>query len=158
MQKVQSSPKGRNKISELEEEEIDYDDEETLNTLVKDNTYDSSIDLTDDYDVDKMNTTLLDIAANIIDIKSLFSELQSMNPQSVAVLQSYMLVYRFILRDEYRFEQIVNNLGQLQRTNKLEQSRDNTPIFCDSDDYSVFVVSGDVKDLGRILRVNRAVD
>jgi hypothetical protein len=80
MQKVSSSPKGRNKISELEEEEIDYDDEETLNTLVKDNTYDSSIDLTDDYDVDKMNTTLLDIAANIIDIKSLFSELQSMNP------------------------------------------------------------------------------
>lgn len=64
----------------MEEEEIDYDDEETLNTLVKDNTYDSSIDLTDDYDVDKMNTTLLDIAANIIDIKSLFSELQSMNP------------------------------------------------------------------------------
>ena len=80
MQKVSSSPKGRNKISELEEEEIDYDDVETLNTLVKDNTYDSSIDLTDDYDVDKMNTTLLDIAANIIDIKSLFSELQSMNP------------------------------------------------------------------------------
>jgi len=80
MQKVSSSPKGRNKISELEEEEIDYDDEETLNTLVKDNAYDSSIDLTDDYDVDKMNTTLLDIAANIIDIKSLFSELQSMNP------------------------------------------------------------------------------
>jgi hypothetical protein len=80
MQKVSSSPKGRNKISELEEEEIDYDDEETLNTLVKDNTYDSSIDLTDDYDVDKMNKTLLDIAANIIDIKSLFSELQSMNP------------------------------------------------------------------------------
>ena len=80
MQKVSSSPKGRSKLSELEEEEIDYDDEETLNTLVKDNTYDSSIDLTDDYDVDKMNTTLLDIAANIIDIKSLFSELQSMNP------------------------------------------------------------------------------
>ena len=80
MQKVSPSPKGRNKINELEEEEIDYDDEETLNTLVKDNAYDSSIDLTDDYDVDKMNKTLLDIAANIIDIKSLFSELQTMNP------------------------------------------------------------------------------
>lgn len=69
-----------------------------------------------------------------------------------------MLVYRFILRDEYRFEEIVNSLGQQYRTNKLEQSRDSNPIFCDSDDYSVFVVSGDVKDLGRILRVNRAVD
>lgn len=118
----------------------------------------SDFDFTDDYDVDKMNATLLDIAANIIDIKSLFTQLQAMNPQSVAVLQSYMLVYRFILRDEYRFEEIVNSLGQLYRTNKLEQSRDSNPIFCDSDDYAVFVVSGDLKDLGRILRVNRAVD
>jgi hypothetical protein len=33
----------------------------------------NDLDLTDDYDVDKMNNTLLDIAANIIDIKSLFS-------------------------------------------------------------------------------------
>ena len=81
-----------------------------------------------------------------------------MNPQSVAVLQSYVLVYRFILRDEYRFEEIVHNLGQIYRTNKLEQSRDSNPIFCDSDDFSMFLISGDLKDLGRILRVNRGVD
>jgi len=37
--------------------------------LIKEN----EMDLSDDYDVDKMNNTLLDIAANIIDIKSLFT-------------------------------------------------------------------------------------
>jgi hypothetical protein len=40
-----------------------------MNTLIKEN----ELDLTDDYDVDKMNNTLLEIAANIIDIKSLFT-------------------------------------------------------------------------------------
>lgn len=40
-----------------------------MNTLIKEN----ELDLTDDYDVDKMNNTLLEISANIIDIKSLFT-------------------------------------------------------------------------------------
>lgn len=31
-------------------------------------------------------------------------------------------------------------------------------MFCDSDDYSMLLVSGDIKDLGRIMRVNRGVD
>lgn len=31
-------------------------------------------------------------------------------------------------------------------------------MFCDSDNFSMLVVSGDMKDLGRILRVNRGVD
>ena len=56
----------------------------------------------------------------MIDVKRLFNELGTINPQSVAVLQCYVLVYRYILRDEYRFEEIVRNLGQLYRTNKLE--------------------------------------
>ena len=31
-------------------------------------------------------------------------------------------------------------------------------MFCDSDDYALLLVSGDLKDLGRILRVNRGAD
>ena len=94
----------------------------------------------------------------MIDVKRMFNELGMINPQSVAVLQCYVLVYRYILRDEYRFEEIVRNLGQLYRTNKLEQSRDSSPMFCDSDNYSMILVSGDLKDLGRIMKVNRGVD
>ena len=115
-------------------------------------------EINDDYNVQKINDTLLEIAATVIDVKRLFNELGMINPQSVAVLQCYVLVYRYILRDEYRFEEIVRNLGQLYRTNKLEQSRDSSPMFCDSDNYSMLLVSGDLKDLGRIMKVNRGVD
>lgn len=31
-------------------------------------------------------------------------------------------------------------------------------MFCDSDDYVLLLVSGDIKDIGRILRVNKGVD
>lgn len=43
-------------------------------------------EINDDYNVDKMSSNLLDIAAIVIDIKALFTELCKMNPQSVAVL------------------------------------------------------------------------
>ena len=80
---------------------------------------------------------MLEIASTIIDIKYLYSRLCQLNPQSVAVLQSYALVYRYILRDEYRYEELVSTLTQLYRTNKLEHQRDNTPMFFDSDDYVI---------------------
>jgi PAS domain S-box-containing protein len=31
-------------------------------------------------------------------------------------------------------------------------------MFCDSDDYVLALVSGDIKDLGRISRVSRGID
>ena len=31
-------------------------------------------------------------------------------------------------------------------------------MFCDSDDYVLLLISGDLKDLGRIMKVNKAVD
>lgn len=115
-------------------------------------------EIPDDYNVEKVSSTLLEIASTIIDIKRLFAELCQLNSQSVSVLQSYALVYRFILRDEYRFEELVSSLNQLQRTNKLEHTRDNTPAFFDSDDYVLAQVSGDLKDLGRVVRVSRGID
>lgn len=77
----------------------------------------------------------------------------------MTVLQSYALLYRYLLRDEYRFGEICGSLGQLYRTNKLEAQREATsPAFFDSDEYVIVQVSGDLKDLGRILRVSGGVD
>jgi PAS domain-containing protein len=62
------------------------------------------------------------------------------------------------LRDEFRFNDIINNLNQLKKTNKLEQIRELMPKFFDSDNYAMILVSGDVKDLGRIIKANRGVE
>jgi PAS domain-containing protein len=68
------------------------------------------------------------------------------------------LVYRYILRDEFRFNDIINNLNQLKKTNKLEQIRELIPKFFDSDNYAMILVSGDVNDLGRMIKANRGVE
>ena len=82
----------------------------------------------------------------------------SHNPQNVDVIQNYALIYRYILRDEFRFNDIVNNLNSLKKTNKLEQTRELVPKFFDSDNYAMILVSGDVKDLGRMVKANRGVE
>lgn len=74
------------------------------------------------------------------------------------MIQNYALIYRYILRDEFRFNDIINNLNQLKKTNKLEQIRELLPKFFDSDNYAMILVSGDVKDLGRIIKANRGVE
>ena len=46
----------------------------------------------------------------------------------------------------------------MKRTNKLEQIRELIPKFFDCDNYAMFLVSGDVKQLGRVTQANRGVE
>jgi hypothetical protein len=63
-----------------------------------------------------------------------------------------------LLRDEFRFNDIINNLNQLKRNNKLDQTREVIPKFFDSDNYAMMLISGDIKELGRIVKANRGVE
>ena len=108
--------------------------------------------------MDKVHALVLEISKTIMRIKAVFGQLCAFNPQNIDVIQNYALVYRYILRDEFRFNDIINNLNQLKKTNKLEQIRELLPRFFDSDNYAMILVSGDVKDLGRISRANRGVE
>ena len=71
------------------------------------------------YSVLRTNNFLYEIAKKIIDMKLLFQTLQNLNPQGIEALQLYCLIYRYILRDEDRFNSIVTTLNQLRKTNKL---------------------------------------
>lgn len=68
-------------------------------------------DLTkEDYDVHKTLDTAYDVSEKIIEIKSLFSRLVSINPLCIDTSSTYALAYRYILRDEGTFTELVTKI------------------------------------------------
>eukprot|EP00347_Sterkiella_histriomuscorum_P015972 403354991 len=108
----------------------------------------------EDYDVDKTLGTAYLVSEKIIEIKSLFSKLIMINPLCIDTSSTYALAYRYILRDESTFSELVTRIQQIKNSSKLEQQREQGIRFFDSDIYSLLMVSGDIKELGRIKQAN----
>jgi len=102
------------------------------------------------YKVRQTIQTAFELAKNIREIKKLFKRLLTLNPKCVDTQLLYALIYRYILRDEGTFQEIVTKIQQIKNSAKLEQSREPGVKFFDSDVYAMLVVNGDSKELGRI--------
>ena len=59
-----------------------------------------------------------------------------------------------MLRDEATFNDLVNKIQQIKHSSKLEQQREIGIRFFDSDIYALLMVSGEIKELGRIKQAN----
>jgi hypothetical protein len=55
-----------------------------------------------------------------------------------------------MLRDEATFNDLVNKIQQIKNSSKLEQQREIGIRFFDSDIYALLMVSGEIKEIGRI--------
>jgi len=64
----------------------------------------------EDYDVDKTLATAYHVSDKIIEIKSLFSKLVSINSLCIDTSSTYALAYRYILRDESTFTELVTRI------------------------------------------------
>jgi len=108
----------------------------------------------EDYDVQKTLKIAYEVSEKIIEIKSVFSALVRINPLCIDTSSTYALAYRYILRDEATFSELVTRIQQIKNSSKLEQQREMGVKFFDSDIYSLLMVSGDIKELGRIRQAN----
>jgi len=68
------------------------------------------------------------------------------------------MIYRHLLRDENRFNKIINTLNNIKNNAKLDLKKQPVPRFVDSDNYAMLLVSGDINNLGRIIKANRGVE
>lgn len=64
----------------------------------------------EDYDVDKTLSTAYLVSDKIIEIKTLFSKLISINSLCIDTSSTYALAYRYILRDESTFSELVTRI------------------------------------------------
>ncbi len=94
------------------------------------------------------------VAKKIIKIKNLFARIIDLNHQCIDTSSTYALVYRHILRDEATFNDLVNRIQHIKNSSKLEQQRERGIRFFDSDIYALLMVSGEVKELGRVKQAN----
>jgi hypothetical protein len=79
------------------------------------------IDLTkDDYDAHTTLDTAYEVSEKIIEIKYLFTKLISINSLCIDTSSTYALAYRYILRDEGTFSELVNRIHQIKNSSKLE--------------------------------------
>lgn len=67
---------------------------------------------------------------------------------------TYALIYRHMLRDEATFNDLVNKIQQIKNSSKLEKKREIGIRFFDSDIYALLMVSGEIKEIGRIKQAN----
>lgn len=64
----------------------------------------------EDYDVDKTLQTAYLVSDKIIEIKTLFSKLITINSLCIDTSSTYALAYRYILRDESTFSELVTRI------------------------------------------------
>jgi hypothetical protein len=68
-------------------------------------------DLTkEEYEVHKTLDSAFEISGKIIEIKQLFSSLIAINPFCIDTSSTYALAYRYILRDEGTFSELVKRI------------------------------------------------
>ena len=73
-----------------------------------------------EYNFKKLYGLALNISRHIITIRQLFNELTSYNRQSIGIITTYAMIYRHLLRDEHRFNNLVVMINQIKKNNKLE--------------------------------------
>jgi hypothetical protein len=104
----------------------------------------------EDYVVQTTLDQAHNVARKIIEVKDLFNKLLSLNPLCIDTLSTYALAYRYVLRDESTFTYLINLIQQIKGASKLETTREQGVRFFDHDIYSMIMVSGELKELGRI--------
>ena len=109
------------------------------------------------YEANAVLNLLHEVAFHFIELKRTFSEIKELNWQCLEIICAYGLLYKYVFRDEFEYEQITDSILKLKDSIFIQQRNESPLKFFESDTYCMILVSGDVKELARIQRCNKMV-
>ena len=106
------------------------------------------------YEVNAVLNHMHEVSRHFIALKKTFAEIKELNWQCLEIICAFGLLFKFVFRDEFEYEQLTDSIMKLKDSIFLQQRNESPLKFFESDTYCVLLVSGDVKELARIMRCN----